>query len=63
MSIKYTDLIKQFNGSEDFFEWIKKLELVAKLQNIKGLDKFLPLFLSGGAFSVYEGLDEKVKQS
>jgi hypothetical protein len=63
MSIKYTDLIKQFDGSEDFSEWIRKLELVARLQNIKELDKFLPLFLSGGAFSVYEGLDEKVKQN
>jgi hypothetical protein len=63
MSIKYTDIIKQFDGGEDFSEWIRKLDLVAKLQNVKKMEKFLPLFLSGGAFSVYEGLDDKVKQS
>jgi hypothetical protein len=62
MSIKYTDIIRQFDGTEDFSEWIRKLELVAKLQNVKELEKFLPLFLSGGAFSVYESLEEKVKQ-
>ena len=61
MSIKYTDIIKQFEGNEDFSEWIRKLELVAKLQNVKELEKFLPLFLSGGAFSVYESLEDRVK--
>jgi hypothetical protein len=63
MSIKYTDIIKQFDGDEDSSEWIRKLELVGKPQNVKDMEKFLPLFLSGGVFSVNEGLDDKVKQS
>jgi hypothetical protein len=61
VSFKCSDMIKQFDGEGDFSEWIRKLELVSKLQNISELDKFLPLFLSGGAFAVYESLDEKVK--
>jgi hypothetical protein len=63
MSIKYTDIIEQFDGGEYFSEGMCKLELVGKLQNVKDMEKFLPLFLSGGTFSVYEGLDDKVKQS
>jgi len=55
-SIKFGDIIAQFKRDGDFAEWIAKLELVATLQGIKDWDKFLPLFLSGGAFAVYQGL-------
>ena len=43
-------------------EWIQKLKLVANLQGIKELQTLLPLFLSGGAFAVYQGLNEEVKK-
>ena len=38
------------------------LELVAKLQKVDDLHMVLPLFLSGGAFAVYQGLSEDVKE-
>jgi hypothetical protein len=62
VSLKCSDLINQYDGGCDFIEWVKKLELVAKLQKIGDLEDFLPLFLSGGAFAVYEGLDDQEKQ-
>ena len=61
VTIKCSDLITQFNGNGDFVEWVQKLELVATLQKITELKTFLPLFLSGGAFAVYQGLDKAVK--
>jgi hypothetical protein len=61
VTIKCSDLITQFDGNGDFVEWVQKLELVANLQKITELKTFLPLFLSGGAFAVYQGLDTVVK--
>ena len=61
VSLKCSDLISAYNGDSDFAEWARKLELVAKLQKIGELENFLPLFLSGGAFAVYEALDGKVQ--
>jgi hypothetical protein len=61
ISMKYTDIIQQYDGSSDFMVWVEKLELVAKLQNVNELSRFLPLFLSGGAFKVYQGLLEDDK--
>ncbi|XP_054285261.1 uncharacterized protein LOC129001833 [Macrosteles quadrilineatus] len=61
--VKFSDLIKQYDGSGDFSEWLKKLELVCKLQKVKDLQTVLPLFLAGGAFSVYDGLAENVKSN
>lgn len=61
VSVKYSEIIKQFNGEGDFADWIKKLELVAQLQKVKDLASFLPLFLAGGAFAVYDGLDDGTK--
>ena len=56
MSVKFSDIVRQNDGESDFFEWAEKLELVAKLQKVKELENFLPLFLTGGAFLVYQGL-------
>lgn len=61
MAPRLTDIIAQFDGSADFAEWVKKLEMVAKMQKIEDLACFLPLFLTGKAFSVYEGLSESDK--
>ena len=58
---RLTDIIERFDGSTDFAEWIKKLELVAKLQGIADLKNFLPLFLTGNAFAVYDALSDKTK--
>lgn len=61
VTLKYADIIPQFDGTGDFAEWIDKLELVAKLQSVKNMESFLPLFLSGGAFQVFQGLTEDQK--
>ena len=60
--IKFADLVSQYDGSGEFSEWIQKLELVAKLQKVDELHVVLPLFLSGGAFAVYQGLSDEIKE-
>ena len=56
---RFTDMIPQYDGTGDFAEWVKKLELVAKLQGVCELENFLPLFLVGEAFLVYDALSSK----
>ena len=51
VSLKYTDIISQFDGNGNFPEWLDKLELVAKLQNVKNMESFLPLFFIRRGFS------------
>ena len=58
---RITDVIVQYDGSSDFAEWIKKLELVAKLKKVDELENFLPLFLVGDAFAVYDALSDDAK--
>lgn len=61
-NVKLSDVIPPFDGTNaEFSRWIEKLELVSSLQGIKELDKFLPLFLTGGAFSVYQMLPDEEK--
>ena len=62
MSVKFSDIIEKYNGEGDFIEWSDKLEMVASLQKIDDLANFLPLFLTGGAFSVYKGLSEETRK-
>ncbi len=59
--MKLADLVQCYSGESDFAEWIKKVELVAKLQGVTDISKFLPLFLTGGAFAVYENLPANVQ--
>lgn len=61
VTLKCSDLIRQYDGTGDFSEWVQKLELVASLQQIDKLHTFLPLFLTGGAFSVYQSLTAETK--
>jgi hypothetical protein len=62
VSVKCADLIRQFDGEgEDFAVWIRKVELVASLQGVERLEKFVPLFLVRGAFAVFESLEDVVK--
>ena len=62
LTVKFTDMIGQFRGSEDFSEWLKKFELVLTLQGLSDFEKVLPLFLTGEAFAVFDGLEEKEKK-
>ena len=64
MSVKVSDLIKPYEDqavSGDFSEWLEKLELVAKFQKVGEKKSFLPLFLVGPAFAVYQQLSDAVK--
>lgn len=56
-AVRFSDIIRQFNGDgDDFAEWVEKLEFVASLQGVTDMEKFLPLFLSGGAYAVYQAI-------
>lgn len=48
-----SDMIKPFKGEGDVISWIKKVQLVAKLQKITDLASFLPLYLEGDALALY----------
>ena len=64
MAVRLTDIVKNFVDTEtsgDVSEWLDKLELVAKLQNVPCLETFVPLFLSGSAFAVYKQLSDEEK--
>lgn len=64
MAVRLTDIVKNFVDTEtsgDVSEWLDKLELVAKLQDVSCLETFVPLFLSGSAFAVYKQLSDEEK--
>ena len=52
-------LISMFDGSGDLAAWIAKVELVAKLTKVEDKALFLPLYLEGGALSLYLELREE----
>ena len=56
-----SDIIGRYDGTNDFSEWLAKFELVARLQKLKELESIMALFLSKGAFVVYEGLSDDEK--
>jgi len=62
MSIKFSDIITPYDGTTDFSEWIDKVELVAKLQKVKELHNFFPLFFSGSAYNVYKSIPDDKKE-
>ena len=47
------DMVKPFSGEGDAVAWLTKIELVAKLTGVKDEAAFIPLYLEGGAFAVY----------
>ena len=57
-------LIPEFDGaSQSVCEWLEKVELVCELRGIKELQVIVPLRLTGGAFAVYQQLEESDKKS
>ena len=51
------DMIRPFSGEGDAVAWLKKIQLVAKLQNITDLASFLPFYLEGEALALYLEMD------
>ena len=56
-----SDLVRPFDGSAEVSSWLKKVKLVAKLRKITKLAAFIPLFLEGPAFAVYDQLSDASK--
>ena len=66
MAVKLSDIVKVYENREksgDFQEWLEKLETVAELQELKGLEKVVPLFLAGSAYAVYKELSGESRKS
>jgi len=61
-TVRFGDIIRPYDGQGDFAEWLERLEHVASLQAVADRARFLPLFLTGGAFSVYQTIVEQDKQ-
>ena len=57
-------LIPEYDGASaiSVVEWLDKVELVCKLRDIECLKQVNPLRLTGGAFSVYQQLDDEKKE-
>jgi hypothetical protein len=56
-------MVKSFDGSSGSVEiWLEKMKLVARLQKIEELENFLPLYLEGAAFAVYNQLTAEKKR-
>lgn len=62
-TVKFSDVVKKFDGTGDVSKWLEKIELVAKLQKIDDVASMIPLFLDGSAFDVYQQLCDTDKQS
>lgn len=61
MAEKVAKLIKNYDGTGDIVEWLKKLKLIIKLQKVGKLEDIIPLFLEGSAFQIYDQLPENQK--
>lgn len=51
-----------FDGKDDVNAWFKKVRLVARLKRIRELADFIPLYLEGQAFCVYDEMEDEQKQ-
>lgn len=56
------DYIKPYDGSTEIATWLKKVKLVARIKKITDLAAFIPLYLEGPAFEVYDQLSDKAKE-
>ena len=55
-------MVKVFDGFGDVATWLKKVKLVAKLRKIDALSAFIPLYLEGSAFKVFDQMAEADKE-
>ena len=59
MATGLSNMIKPFCGEGDMVAWLKKVELVAKLQKIEDVATVIPLFLEGDALAMYLEMNER----
>ena len=64
-NLKVTEIVSKYVDSAtsgDISDWIERLELVTKLENLEGkLATILPMLLDGPAFAVYKQLSDEDK--
>ena len=53
-----SDVIQRFSGEGDVVAWLKKIRLVARLQNVEDMASLLPLFLEGDTLALYMEIEE-----
>ena len=56
------EFIKPFDGTGDIATWLKKIDLVARLNKIDNVAALIPLYLEGTAFTVYDQLPDDLKE-
>ena len=52
------DIIKPFFGEGDVVAWLKKVRLMAKLQQVDDVACLLPWYLEGDALALYMEMEE-----
>ena len=65
-SVKISDLISKYldsTHSGDIAKWLERVEMVARLQDVKDLATFVPLFLDGPAYDVYSQISAEKKNT
>ena len=61
---KLHEMIMPFDGTSgvEVETWLRKMKLIAKLKNIADLHNFVPLYLNGAAFAIYDHLSDADKK-
>ena len=59
MQVKFSDLIRNYDGSTDLSHWLDKVKMIARKQKVTDLADVLPMFLEGHAFAVFKKLSLK----
>ncbi|CAE1293201.1 CNBP [Acanthosepion pharaonis] len=54
-----SDIIKPFSGQGDVVAWLKKVRLMARLQQVDDVASLLPLYLEGDALALYMEMEEE----
>ena len=59
--IEASRTLKHFDGDGDVVAWLAKVEIVAKLTDVKDVAQLIPLYLEGGALALYLELDSTTR--
>ena len=57
-----SDIIKPFSGRGDVLAWLKKVRLVAKLEQLDNVASVLALYLDGDTLAVYMEIEEEEEE-
>ena len=57
-----SDIIKPFSGQGDVLAWLKKVRLVAKLEQLDNVASVLALYLDGDTLAVYMEIEEEEEE-